>query len=120
MLAQLVDDMRPFMLPVFFYAGKVKAAAEVPGVSSDQVVALKELRALLIWALLTLGIIARPQARPRPRRRPRLHPPPPAAPPSGIDRRPAGVRSAAAPPRSRPASAPSQGSCRSRVGGFWG
>lgn len=61
--AQLVEDMRPFLLPIFFYAGKVNAAAELPSLTNDQVVALKELRALLTWAMLTLGVLTQPQVR---------------------------------------------------------
>lgn len=49
--------MRPFLLPVFFYAGQVNAAAETPGLSDSQTVALTELRALLLWSLQQLGIL---------------------------------------------------------------
>jgi hypothetical protein len=54
---QVVDGMRPFLLPVFFYAGQVNAAAETPGLSDSQTVALTELRALLLWSLLQLRIL---------------------------------------------------------------
>jgi hypothetical protein len=49
--------MRPFLLPVFFYAGQVNAAAETPGLSDSQTVALTELRALLLWSLQQLRIL---------------------------------------------------------------
>ena len=55
---QVVDGMRPFLLPVFFYAGQVNAAAETPGLSDSQTVALTELRALLLWSLLQLHILS--------------------------------------------------------------
>lgn len=55
--------MRPFLLPVFFYAGQVNAAAETPGLSDSQHVALTELRALLLWSLLQLGILTDAQVR---------------------------------------------------------
>ncbi len=53
--------MRPFLLPVFFYAGQVNAAAETPGLSDAQEVALRELRSLLVWALLQLNILTEAQ-----------------------------------------------------------
>ena len=58
MHVQVVDGMRPFLLPVFFYAGQVNAAAETPGLSDSQTVALTELRALLLWSLLQLHILS--------------------------------------------------------------
>jgi hypothetical protein len=60
---QVVDGMRPFLLPVFFYAGQVNAAAETPGLSDSQTVALTELRALLLWSLLQLRILTDAQVR---------------------------------------------------------
>ncbi len=59
--------MRPFLLPIFFYAGQVNAAAESTSLSSSQLVAVAEMRALLVWILLQLRIISRDQV---PARRP--------------------------------------------------
>ena len=53
--------MRPFLLPIFFYAGQVNAAAESTSLSSSQLVAVAEMRALLVWILLQLRIINRDQ-----------------------------------------------------------
>ena len=48
-----VEGMRPFMLPIFFYGGKVKGALESgSSIDASQRVALKEIRALLVWLLL--------------------------------------------------------------------
>lgn len=59
-----VEGMRPFMLPIFFYGGKVKGALESgSGIDASQRVALKEIRALLVWLLLQLGIIDDDQVR---------------------------------------------------------
>lgn len=55
--------MRPFMLPIFFYGGQINRALEVPGVDSGQHVALSEIRALLVWLLLQLGIVDKEQVR---------------------------------------------------------
>ena len=58
---QVVEGMRPFLLPIFFYAGQVNAAAESTSLSSSQLVAVAEMRALLVWILLQLRIISRDQ-----------------------------------------------------------
>jgi hypothetical protein len=55
--------MRPFLLPIFFYAGQVNAAAETTSLSSSQLVAVAEMRALLVWILLQLRVITRDQVR---------------------------------------------------------
>ena len=62
-LRQVVEGMRPFLLPIFFYAGQVNAAAESTGLSSSQMVALAEMRVLLVWVLLQLGILTHPEVR---------------------------------------------------------
>ena len=56
--------MRPFMLPIFFYGGQIARALELaPGMhASSQKVALTEIRALLVWLLLQLGIVRREEA----------------------------------------------------------
>lgn len=59
--AQIVEGMRPFMLPTFFYGGQINRALEVPGVDSGQHVALTEIRALLVWLMLQLGIANKEQ-----------------------------------------------------------
>ena len=56
--------MRPFLLPIFFYAGQVNAAAETTSLSSSQLVAVAEMRALLVWILLQLRVITRDQVTP--------------------------------------------------------
>ena len=60
-LTQVVEGMRPFLLPIFFYAGQVNAAAESTSLSSSQLVAVAEMRALLVWILLQLRVINRDQ-----------------------------------------------------------
>ena len=55
--------MRPFLLPIFFYAGQVNAAAETTSLSSSQLVAVAEMRALLVWILLQLRVITRDQVK---------------------------------------------------------
>jgi hypothetical protein len=54
--------MRPFMLPVFFYGGQISKALESSSLNAAQLVALTEIRSLLTWLLLQLGIVSRDQA----------------------------------------------------------
>lgn len=54
--------MRPFMLPVFFYGGQISKALESSSLNAAQQVALTEIRSLLTWLLLQLGIVSRNQA----------------------------------------------------------
>jgi hypothetical protein len=60
---QVVNGMRPFMLPVFFYGGQISRALETPSSSASpaQTVALQELRCLLVWLLLQTGVLTRSQ-----------------------------------------------------------
>ncbi|KAK9815749.1 hypothetical protein WJX72_008855 [[Myrmecia] bisecta] len=57
-----MEGMRPILLPIFFYAGQIVRACEVPGIGASQTTALLELRALFTWLLLQIGAISRPQS----------------------------------------------------------
>jgi hypothetical protein len=59
---QILPGMRPFMLPVFFYGGQISKALESESLNAAQEVALTEIRSLLTWLLMQLGIINRKQA----------------------------------------------------------
>ena len=57
-----LPQMRPFMMPIFFYGGQISKALESPSLSASQTVALTEIRSLLSWLLMQLGIISQAQA----------------------------------------------------------
>ncbi|PSC69540.1 Callose synthase 5 [Micractinium conductrix] len=59
---EILDGMRPFMMPIFFYGGQISKAMESPSLSAAQQVALTEIRSLLVWLLMQLNIISREQA----------------------------------------------------------
>ena len=54
--------MRPFMMPVFFYGGQISKALESASLNAAQQVALTEIRSLLTWLLMQLGVVNREQA----------------------------------------------------------
>jgi hypothetical protein len=49
---QILDGMRPFMMPIFFYGGQISKALESPSLNAAQQVALTEIRSLLTWLLM--------------------------------------------------------------------
>lgn len=59
---EVIEGMRPIMLPVFFYGGQVSRALEAPGTDPTQSVVLSEIRALLVYILVQSGIISTEQA----------------------------------------------------------
>jgi hypothetical protein len=52
---EILDGMRPFMMPIFFYGGQISRALESPSLSASQQVALTEIRSLLAWLLMQVG-----------------------------------------------------------------
>ena len=56
-----IDGMRPLILPVFFYGGQVAQALETPDDAPAQVLALSEIRALLVWIVSQLNIVDKDQ-----------------------------------------------------------
>lgn len=59
---EVVQGMRPIMLPVFFYGGQITRALESPGGDPTQGAVLSELRSLLVFILAQTGIITSEQA----------------------------------------------------------
>lgn len=59
---EVVEGMRPIMLPVFFYGGQVARALESPGNDPTQAVVLSEIRSLLVYVLAQTGIATPEQA----------------------------------------------------------
>ena len=49
---QILEGMRPFMMPIFFYGGQISKALESPSLNAAQQVALTEIRSLLTWLLM--------------------------------------------------------------------
>ncbi|EFN56001.1 hypothetical protein CHLNCDRAFT_145389 [Chlorella variabilis] len=59
---EILEGMRPFMMPVFFYGGQISKALESASLNAAQQVALTEIRSLLTWLLMQLGVVNREQA----------------------------------------------------------
>lgn len=59
---EILEGMRPFMMPIFFYGGQISKALESPSLNTAQQVALTEIRSLMVWLLMQLGVVSREQA----------------------------------------------------------
>jgi hypothetical protein len=58
----LCPVLRPFMMPIFFYGGQISKALESASINAAQQVALTEIRSLLAWLVMQLGVVTREQA----------------------------------------------------------
>ncbi|KAL4451723.1 hypothetical protein ABPG75_007385 [Micractinium tetrahymenae] len=59
---EIIEGMRPFMMPVFFYGGQISKALESPSLNAAQQVALTEIRSLMVWLLIQLNILRKDEA----------------------------------------------------------